>query len=348
MANQRMIAAALGMTQSTVARALQGSPLVNAETRRRVEEAARELGYRPNPLVTALMEHIRTGKKVRDRDSIAILVPLKPAERKLPEYETFNVQYEGIVHRAAHLGYRAELFSLTEKGMSDEAIDRILYTRGFPGIIIGSVTKGRTSLNLKFERYALASVSSAWIDVPVDRASSDHYANVSLAFGELLGRGYQRIGLVLPPIAFELNGNQWLAGYLNRQHYLHKAHRIPVFEGSVHTCAVEKFRRWYERWKPEVILCLVGEELQWFQEMGLSVQDGPGLVCLNRPLGEKFAGVEENNFLVGALMCDIVINHIIHNERGLPEFPRMTRIKGIWHEGETLPKRRKKTGRGRL
>ena len=40
------IAHRAGVSQATVSRVLRGSPLVNAETRRRVEEAVRELNYK--------------------------------------------------------------------------------------------------------------------------------------------------------------------------------------------------------------------------------------------------------------------------------------------------------------
>jgi AraC-like DNA-binding protein len=42
------VAREAGVSQSTVSRALRGDPRVREETRRRVDEAARRLGYVPN------------------------------------------------------------------------------------------------------------------------------------------------------------------------------------------------------------------------------------------------------------------------------------------------------------
>jgi LacI family transcriptional regulator len=47
--NLKELAQHLNLSQTTVSRALNGYPEVGAETRRRVDEAARKLGYRPNP-----------------------------------------------------------------------------------------------------------------------------------------------------------------------------------------------------------------------------------------------------------------------------------------------------------
>ena len=46
--NLKTLAEALGLSQTTVSRALNGYPEVSAATRRRVEEAAAQMGYRPN------------------------------------------------------------------------------------------------------------------------------------------------------------------------------------------------------------------------------------------------------------------------------------------------------------
>ena len=47
--NLKQLAKHLNLSQTTVSRALNGYPEVNAETRRRVDEIARKVGYRPNP-----------------------------------------------------------------------------------------------------------------------------------------------------------------------------------------------------------------------------------------------------------------------------------------------------------
>jgi LacI family transcriptional regulator len=47
--NLKQLAKHLNLSQTTVSRALNGYPEVGAETRRRVDEAARKVGYRPNP-----------------------------------------------------------------------------------------------------------------------------------------------------------------------------------------------------------------------------------------------------------------------------------------------------------
>ncbi len=61
------IATALGVTPSTVSRALSGSSRVSEETRRRVREMAEKLGYQPNVVAASL----RKGRS----DTIGMLVP---------------------------------------------------------------------------------------------------------------------------------------------------------------------------------------------------------------------------------------------------------------------------------
>jgi LacI family transcriptional regulator len=56
------IARKLGLSQPTVSRALNGSSdeRVAPETRKRVEKAAREMGYRPNTLARSLRSGVPT------------------------------------------------------------------------------------------------------------------------------------------------------------------------------------------------------------------------------------------------------------------------------------------------
>ena len=339
MSNQRALAAALGVSQTTVARALRGSPKVRPETLHRVQEAARKFGYRPNPMVTTLMEHIRSGKEMLNQGSIAILIDVESEADAALLLETYKLQLEGFIQRARLRGYNAEIFYLRGNGISIAKLDRILYARGFAGIILAApIQRQQPTFQLRWERYAVATVSYNWSWLPIDRASSDHRGNVHLAFDELEARGYDRIGLALPTGALNPKDRTWLAGYLACQHGLPKSRQLPVFVGSVPEGSEEKFRRWHGKWKPDALLCLLGEELAWLKR--LSPRKAIALACLNRPCGSDFSGVEENNLLVGELTCDIVVNHIIHNERGLSDHPRLILAKGTWVEGKTLPARK--------
>ena len=52
--NLKDLAKTLGISETTVSRALNGYPEVSERTRKRVLEAARAAGYRPNPMARSL------------------------------------------------------------------------------------------------------------------------------------------------------------------------------------------------------------------------------------------------------------------------------------------------------
>ncbi|OHV85889.1 substrate-binding domain-containing protein [Ensifer sp. LCM 4579] len=66
--NLKQLAELLGLSQTTVSRALNGYPEVNAETRRRVLDAVRTTGYRPNRAA----QRLATGKAY----SIGLVMPI--------------------------------------------------------------------------------------------------------------------------------------------------------------------------------------------------------------------------------------------------------------------------------
>jgi hypothetical protein len=59
------VATRTGVHRTTVSLALRDHPRIPAETRARVRAAAEALGYRINPLVSALMQSRRTGRAVK-------------------------------------------------------------------------------------------------------------------------------------------------------------------------------------------------------------------------------------------------------------------------------------------
>lgn len=68
--NLKELSQMLGLSQTTISRALNGYPEVNEETRQRVQKAAQETGYRPNRAA----QRLATGKA----GSIGLIMPLSP------------------------------------------------------------------------------------------------------------------------------------------------------------------------------------------------------------------------------------------------------------------------------
>jgi LacI family transcriptional regulator len=326
---------------------MRGDPCIPESTRQAIFRKAEELGYRPNPMVSVLMEHIRSGREVKEQGCLAILqtVSLRVSGAGPKTYVT---QLDGFRRQAALRGYRTETFRLENSEKQIETLDRQLYARGIAGVLLAAPRHRSFSspLPLQWNRYACSTVGYSWWEPAVDRVSSHHRHNVDMAVAKVLDRGYQRIGMCLPPNAHSRVESNWLAGYLVWESRLPRNRRIPLFEGTVTDSSREDFERWFRRWKPDVLITLVGEEAVWLRQLGIGF-DQVGLVCLNLPPDSSLSGVVENNEDVGATACDIIVNKLAHNERGLPPRPRLILIDGSWRDGESLPGRRA-SGRGRI
>src|ERR1700712_4245544 len=86
--NQQVIAKNLGLSIATVSRSLANHPAISTQTRERVIEAAKQLGYSRNP---------RAGENTADTVVIGVLVGLQPNSSPLA---TFPYILKGVQDRA--------------------------------------------------------------------------------------------------------------------------------------------------------------------------------------------------------------------------------------------------------
>lgn len=339
MSTQKEIARAAGLTQAAVSMALRGDPSIPLATRAKVAEIAERLGYRPNAYVSALMSHIRAGKTPAEKGCIALIVDRKNEAQWMAAgfADTYKEQYRGMQDRAEQLGYRAECFYLQSPGMSLRRIDQILQTRGITSLILTVPWDKEAGMSeFHWERYAVSTIAYSWPLDGLHRASTDHRKNVETAFTQLFKRGYKRPGMVLPPEVFEGANQSWLERFLLIQYHLPPSQRVPIFPGKPGVTPLKRFQSWMDRWQPDSIVCLIGHEMEWINEMVLNVPRDLALVCVNRPPGSAFSGVEENHAFIGATAVDLVVAQMMRNEFGIPEHARLILVEGSWVEGETL------------
>ena len=187
--NLKSLADALGISKTTVSRALNGYPEVNAVTRERVLAAAQEAGYEANPMARSLA--------VGRTNVFGIIYPLLPSDLGDPmflgvvggmsaalEKSKMNLiiapvspqnelpSYEQMVR-----GRRVDGLVVSRTLVHDERI-AYLVKKGFP-----FVAHGRTELEQPY----------AWFDY-------DNEAGMRIACERLLGLGHRRIALISAPL----------------------------------------------------------------------------------------------------------------------------------------------------
>ncbi len=152
------IAAALGLSKSTVSRAISGKGRISNETRERVNECIREMNYRPNIIAKSLSES-RTY-------NIGVVIPMDQSDAEAPFFQTCLT---GIVRECAVKNYDAVIIG-TEKNdlsqlirvvenrkvdgviitrpLSDNSMEKLLCEHGMPFIVVGkSMMEGAVSVD---------------------------------------------------------------------------------------------------------------------------------------------------------------------------------------------------------
>src|SRR5690242_5796910 len=112
----------------TVSRALHNHPSLSPEKRARILKTAEALGYRPNPMVTALMRSRGAGRVVPRNWVLGFITGFATRDgwRISPLNREF---YEGAAASAERQGYHLEEFWIREPRMRPERLSQILHTR---------------------------------------------------------------------------------------------------------------------------------------------------------------------------------------------------------------------------
>src|SRR5690606_14997370 len=111
------------------------------------------LGYRINPLVSALMQSRRTHREV-ERLSLAFITNYPTRYGWRPPYHDRPDFFPGAEARAHDFGYHLEHFWLAEPGMTPARLGDILTVRGIHGIILNRLPPGQRRLDLAWERFS--------------------------------------------------------------------------------------------------------------------------------------------------------------------------------------------------
>jgi DNA-binding LacI/PurR family transcriptional regulator len=328
------IAKAAGVSRMTVSLALRNHPAAARATRERIQKLAREMGYRPSPLISALMTSVRLKRSAPQIAVLAFIVDAQSAKNP-----TLGEYLQGARRRAGELGFKFDVFTHAAAGMTATRLDNILYTRGVAGAIIAPLFEPGRTLSINWDRYAVTALGYSMPAPALHRVVNHQIHSITVALEHLAELGYARPGLALDDSDDVRVFHNWLAGYLAFAHLHGKRKFPPPF--ITKDWNRRAFAMWFKKHRPDAVLTLKEEVLPWIKACGVSVPEDVGLAILNwEPDSGGVAGIDQNSIGVGAGAVDVTVSQIHANERGVPAQPKITLIEGHWRDGQTLRARR--------
>lgn len=330
------IADRAGVSRAAVSLALRNQPGISVATRERIQKIAEEAGYRPNPMVAALMAHLKGLQPSKDVASIPFLTA-HSTRHGWRSYSTFVRYYNGASERAQQMGYHLDEMWLREPGINARKLKSILLNRGIQGILIGPLPKGLGHISLDLGPFSVATVGHSLVRPKIHRAVCRHIESLRMAVHNMRHLGYRRIAMVISEMQDRRNDFNWTTAYAGYQQTLPQRDRIPIF--FLDHSDDDKFAAWLEKWQPEAILSGNLVILEKLAKSGVSVPGDVGVAILDRaPSDEGAAGIDQQFEAVGAAAVDIIVGQINRNERGVPPTPQLIMTDGVWVPGNTLRK----------
>ena len=178
----KAIASALGLSVTTVSRALNGYDDVAEETRLRIQQEARRRGYRPN----AVARRLKTGRA----NAVGLLFPVTP----LPLSGTRFIETMGAIAQTL-ARVDVDLLIIAEDKYDDHrSMQRMLRTHCIDVLIAAHTTPHDTRLlRLQQLDFPFLALGRSQLTTPYAWFDFDHYAGAQLAVAHYAAMGLQRI-----------------------------------------------------------------------------------------------------------------------------------------------------------
>lgn len=337
--NIRKIAKAARVSHTTVSMALRNHPRVSEQTKNRVLALAEKMGYRPNPLVAALLSHVRTSRRIVAQEVIAYFTA-GPNRDWWKQWPCAANSFVGAQTRAEQLGFRLEHFWIGPGGVEAASVSKVLRARAIRGGIMAPLPLPHCEeIALDWANCAITAIGYSFNAVQLNRAAHNHVKSIMSLYEELRKLGYHRIGFSTGIDDLVRVRHFWLAGWLAGRELFGGA-QLPyfVFDGAD---GKSRFFSWMKEEKPDVIVSIGKATYRWLKEEGVRLPQDVAFAHLNlRDVeGDKVAGIEQNSLGIGAAAVELLATQLYHNEYGVPKTSLCTLFDGFWVPGPTAPGR---------
>ncbi len=312
---------------------------------------AAKLGYRPDPLLSALTRRRWPGGAKPSFVTIAYVHFSGSGRNKSagPREEAIAVRA-----RAAELGYNLDVLDYSSYHTGKKLSD-VLVARGVRGVIVQAFTDTK-ALELDWNRFFTVFVGPENDEIHVHNVQADFRATVRVAVQECVARGYRRPGFALM---------NYLASGTNEPIYaqvLAERSRLEASDGEQPDLFqwspgdpryVQSLHKWYADNRPD---CLIAshpsvyhafchpEHFGYPRIPAVRIPEDLPMVSLRKdPTVGSMAHTGLREHEQGVEAVNLIHRHLQHGVVGIPSVPMRMLIPPEFIAGSTLPNRLRRT-----
>ncbi len=329
------VAEAACVSVMTVSLVMRKQGKISPATRAKVLEAANTLGYRPDPVLSALVEY-RSHRQPRSYRSTVAFLTNFPSEDLWRQREYVSQYYAGACSRAAELGYSISAIWMREPGMTPGRLAGILEARGIKGVLVAPIEEENSAVELDWDRFCAVSLCRNLVRPRINTVDHNHRLSIEMAVEQIIARGYRRPGLVTLLTAEAMN--DWVL--TSTLAMLRKRHK-GKFDGTVPDLLLDswdysRLKKWVDKHRPDVLISQFGYPYIWMLEEKIPVPQRLGFLHLESTERTGTTGICQRFQDVGITAMDLLHLELLRDESGIPKIRKSIDIDGHWIEGHTL------------
>jgi DNA-binding LacI/PurR family transcriptional regulator len=339
------IAAKAGVSHATVALALRNHHRISEKRREQIHRLAREMGYAPDPLLSALASYRSHIQPVKLQNAIAWINHWEQPEKLRRAHREFDSYWHGAEKAAKHFGYRLDEIRW-EAEFTAKRFEQILLTRGIRGVLIPPHPAVPDWGDFDWNKFSVIRFGLSVPSPDSHLVTSDQLRAVLMAVRQISELGYQRIGLVIPEDQDRRLGGNFIGGFAAAQQFYKLAVLPPLlteehlYFGEQAPKGSQLFLRWLKKNKPDAVLTSVSSVPEMIRSLGCRIPKDIAVAgtSIDVPVD---AGIDQHSEAIGRMAVEMLVSQINLNERGEPADPARILIESRWRDGTSLPPRNK-------
>ena len=330
------LAKELGLSVPAVSLGLRHAGNISEATCRRIEEAAKRMGYRPNPHAAALSSRVHTGAK----HGVPLAILRLPLKQNSGHFYPIPHFIDGITRRAGELGYCAQVLTVEDYATLPRQL-RVLYNQGIQGIFLPPVGRNFGAGDIDWNPFSVVACGRYDQASPFHTIRQEIFESTRLLLNETIRRGYSRICIALvrhdPEIVDDF-------ARIAAASVCHPARGNKI---KVHFSSTDRrydFLDWLQKEKVDAVIGFTAAHYYTMVEAGIKIPEEIGFAALHGWEGEwggHVSALMMPDSYAGTVAANRMDAMIRHHERGIPETAEQIALPGKWKEGTTLPFRGK-------